>query len=246
VDQDRLGDLRAAVLKALKETPALDFYARELLKFALCGADSAIEFVEHRLQKAARLSEGKGLDEPFEAFPYMDSVEAIPLQVSSLDDFAGMMDLLLSWSSRPGVRLAFGVEALTETIAALRHQDTGRLYLQDFAEASVESGEVSKALEAARFLPLQPDTAEFLVAVAEKAIAMGEAWRAEALLRHHMRCPGGLTRWAPEPSGWEGLQTNTRDLFHTMYIGVPGGQLRSIIKRCIDELDAELESLPHD
>jgi hypothetical protein len=246
LDPDCVAELGAALLQALQEVPRLEFHARDLLKFALDGIDSAVEFVEHRLLMAARLSEGKALDEPFEAFPYMDNVEAIPLQVSSLHDFAVIMDLLLTWSSRPGVRVALGVETLTETVAALRDQDTGRLYLQDFAEACVEFGEISKALEAARFLPLQPDTAEFLVAVAENAIQTGEAWKAEALLRHHMRGPGRLMYWAGELSGSEGLLTNRRDLFETMYQRAPGGQLRSIIKRCRDALGAELESPPPD
>jgi hypothetical protein len=246
LDQDRLDKLRTAVLEAVKETPKLDFHARDLLKFALCGVDSAIEFVGHRMEKAARLSEGSGIDEPFEAFPHMESVDAIPLQVSSLHDFAVMMDLLVTWSNRLGVRRALGIEALIEATASLRDQDTGRLYVQDFAEACLESGDINKALEAARFMPLQPDTVEFVVVVAGKAIELGEAWRAEALLRHHMRCPGPLTYWAPGPSDWEGLLTNTRDLFRTMYTGVAGGQLRSIIKRCIDQLDAELESVPHE
>ena len=246
LDQDCLDKLRTAVLEALKETPKLDFYARDLLKSALCGVDSVIEFVEHRLEKAGRLSEGSALDEPLEAFPYMDNVEAIPLQISSPHDFAVIMDLLLTWRSKPRVRGALGVETLTDTVAALRDQDTGHLYLQDFVRARLESGETDKAFEAAWFLPLEAETAALLVAVAEKAIQTGEAWRAEALLRHHMRCPVRLMYWATELSGSEGLLTNRRDLFHTIYTGAPGGQLRSIIKRCMDQLDAELESLPDD
>ena len=246
LDPDCLAELRTALLQALQEVAKLEFHARDLLKFALDGIDSAVDFVEHRLQKAVRLSEGSALDEPFEAFPYMDNVEAIPLQVLSLQDFAVIMDLLLTWRGTPGVRGALGVETLTETVAGLRDQDTGRLYLQDFAEACIESGEISKALDSARFLRLQPVTAEFLVVVAETAIGMGEAWRAEALLRHHMRPLGGPMYWAAELSGPQGLLTARRDLFHTMYEGAPGGQLRSIIKRCRDSLDAELESLVHD
>jgi hypothetical protein len=244
LDQDCLDKLRAAVLEALKEAPRLDFHARELLEFALCGVESAIQFVEYRLEKAAHLSQHSGLDAPFEAFPYIENVEAVPLQISSPHDFAVIMDLLLTWFRRPGVWVGLGVEALLQTVAGLRNQDTGRLYLEDFVGACLESGETGKACEAARFLPLEGRTPELLLAVAESAIQMGEAPRAEALLRHHMRPPRRVVYSSAEPSGPDGLLANRRDLFHSMYRGATGGQLRSIIKRCMDQLDAELETLP--
>jgi len=228
IEEEEIDEVRKELLQKLKDIPIIDYYAQELLDFAFYGLDSVIGFIEYRLTKF----EGRY---PYEAIP-SDGINGVVNQIKSFNDYKRIIEKVIIWYEEDIFR--FYLKDLMEPLGSFLNDISGRLYLEEYIETQIQVDHIKNAIIASMFLPFNEDTIPVFIKVAEKGIDQGETQSIKKLLDNKRRITSLLSRRGEPPPALVARKT----LFEKMYEKTKPGILRTLVERCIEAIEREIES----
>ncbi|MBM4351041.1 MAG: hypothetical protein FJ106_14280 [Deltaproteobacteria bacterium] len=237
IDNKLLDHLRDELLRKLKDVPELDWDADELLRFSFSGIDSAINFVEYRLQKSMEARKKSKRRKKLDAVPF-DGLKSISGQIKSYADFEKLMERVIDWHKEDMLYRKFYLEYLMEPILGLSDKGSQKTFLEEYIDKQILEGHVQKAMTASEYLPINENTSSLLVKVSEKAMETGASKDVERMLFAKTLPKGG---WEGKPGEAPPALEELKGTFQKMEEMAKPGELKVLIGRCVASIDVDIK-----
>lgn len=240
LNKDVLERFREKLLDILKNLQEIDFQSQHLLDFTLDNLDMILNFIESRVQ-IYKLKRNSAEMDTFQAIP-IEGLDCIKNKIISYSDFEKLFEKIIIWFNQDDTWRLYYLQYLMNSIVIVLNPNTGKSYLNEFIQNRLTLDEIDDVIIAAHFLPFNEDNLQLIIEIAERSIQTGKQDDIKELLTKRVDSifiQGIVGESRP-------ILTSLKDLFTKMYIKSHPGVLRTIIKRCIDSIDKQVEEIRKD
>ena len=239
-NEDRLeGHQKDAIKRCFKEklisTPSLG-NSREphvqmfqaLINYILTDTEEILDFIRQRAGKKRDSCNYQVL--PLDKVSFLKNVEECTELDPVLDELLALMNEGLIYREQLSVQL--------RPIVSLRHQASGKLCLEEYAERLLNEGRVDDALALCPAFLSQPGTEETVLKILGDAVAAGKRKDIGRLFSEYI-WHGGISIEGSRSPDLE----QKREVISRLLNLAPGGQLRAVLREVLKRVDAEIRTI---
>ncbi len=240
-NEDYLDDYqKSAIRRCLKEilisTPSLG-NSREhhvqmfqrLINYILTDTEEILDFIRQRAGKKRDSRNYQVL--PLDKVSFLENVGECTELDPILDELLALMNEGLIYREQLSVQL--------RAIVSLRHQASGKLYLEEYAERLLNEGRVGDALALCPAFLSQPGTEETVLKILGDAVAAGKRKDIGRLFREYIWQHGVISIEGSRSPDLE----QKREVISRLLNLAPGGQLRAVLREVLKRVDAEIRTI---
>lgn len=239
-NEDRLeGHQKDAIKRCFKQklisTPSLG-NSREphvqmfqrLINYILTDTEEILDFVRQRAGKKRDSRNYQVL--PLDKVSFLENVGECTELDPILDELLALMNEGLIYREQLSVQL--------RPIMSLRHQASGKLCLEEYAERLLNEGRVGDALALCPAFLSQPGTEETVLKILGDAVAAGKRKDIGRLFREYIWYGGISIEGSRSPD-----LEQKREVISRLLNLAPGGQLRAVLREVLKRVYAEIQAI---
>ena len=237
-NEDRLeGHQKIAIKSCFKEKlisiPSLgncpDHEVQALINYILTDTEEILDFIRQRAEKK-RISRNYQVL-PLDKVSFLKNVEECTELDPILDELLALMNEGLIYREQLSVQL--------RPIVSLRHQASGKLCLEEYAERLLNEGRVDDALALCPAFLSQLGTEETVLKILGDAVAAGKRKDIGRLFREYIWQHGVISIEGSRSPDLE----QKREVISRLLNLAPGGQLRAVLREVLKRVDAEIQAI---
>jgi len=236
VEEESRKDFFKELRGKLQDTPVLDWYAEQLLDLVFDGIDSVIDFIEYRLEKSREFREKDTIGQDYEAIP-SEGIECIARQIWCYKDYEKLVNKAILWYEKDLYWREFDVKFLMKSVGHLSDDQSGKMYMEEYVEKQLQTGNKRVVIVAARFLPFEESTVPVFVKIAEELIRVEKADEVRKLLNYKGTIESIFSKFGERPPELD----VRKELFDEMYQQAGSERLKIMINNIITSLDREIK-----